>query len=163
MPRTTFEKLPPTARLWIFAADRELEGSETDRLLAAVDRFLDEWTAHREHLTAARDWRHARFLLVGVDESTAGASGCSIDALVREVVRLEQELGVTLADSGPVLFRQGETIERVTRARFTELATSGVVSPETAVFDNTLATVGDLRAGRWELPARETWHSRAFF
>ena len=77
--------------------------------------------------------------------------------------RLEQELGVTLADSGPVLFRQGETIERVTRARFTELATSGVVSPETAVFDNTLATVGDLRAGRWELPARETWHSRAFF
>ncbi len=163
MPRTTFDKLPPTARLWIFAADRELEASEADRLVSAVDRFLDEWTAHRQHLTAAGDWRYARFLLVGVDESTASASGCSIDALVREVRRLEQELGVTLADSGPVLFRQGDTIERVTRVQFTELATSGVVNPETAVFDNTLTTVGDLRAGRWELPARETWHGRAFF
>ena len=100
MPRTTFDKLPPTARLWIFAADRELPAPEADRLLTAVDRFLEEWTAHRQHLMAARDWRHARFLLVGVDESTAGVSGCSIDALVREIKQLEQAMGVTLADSG---------------------------------------------------------------
>lgn len=163
MPRTTFDALPATARLWIFAAERELLAPEAGRLLTAVDRFLDEWTAHRQHLTAARDWRHGRFLLVGVDETTAGVSGCSIDALVREITRLEQELGVALADSGPVLFRQGTAIERVTRAGFQELATSGGVGPDTHVFDNTLTTVRDLRAGRWELPARETWHARAFF
>jgi len=163
MPRTTFDTLPPTARLWIFAADRELDEPEADHLLAAVDRFLDDWTAHRQHLTAAREWRHARFLLVGVDESMASASGCSIDALIREITRLEQAMGVTLADSGPVLFRQGTTIERVTREQFLKLAASGVVGPDTSVFDNTLATVNDLRAGRWELPARETWHARAFF
>ena len=163
MPLTTFDKLPHTARLWIFAADRELAAPEEDRLLTAVDRFLEEWAAHRQHLTAARDWRYARFLLVGVDESAAGVSGCSIDALVREIKQLEQAMGMTLADNGPVLFRQGTAIERVSRERFMELAASGVVSPETPVFDNTLATIGDLRAGRWELPARETWHGRAFF
>ena len=108
MPRTTFDALPGSARLWIFATDRPLNPQEQERLLVGIDRFLDEWTAHRAHLTAACDLKHDRFLMVGVDESVAGASGCSIDALVREITRFEQELGVTLADRGPVLFREGK-------------------------------------------------------
>ena len=163
MPLTSFEELPGSARLWIFAADHELSDSDSDRLLGEIDRFLMEWTAHRSHLTAGRDWKFQRFLFIGVDESAAGASGCSVDALVREIQRLEKAIGVTLADRGPVLFRRGDAIERVSRGQFANLAGVGDVSPETCVFDNTLSTVGDVRAGRWEIPAREAWHGRAFF
>ena len=163
MPLTTFEQLADSARVWIFAANRELGEADEARLLSDIDRFLGEWTAHRAHLTAARDWRYGRFLFIAVDESDAGASGCSIDALVREVQRLEADLGVTLADRGPVLFRRGDAVERVSRARFTELASAGDVSLDTPVFDNTLTIVGDVRAGRWETPARKAWHARAFF
>ena len=163
MPRAAFDALPSSARLWIFATDRPLKPQEQERLLVGMDRFLDEWTAHRAHLTAARNWEHDRFLMVGVDESGAGASGCSIDALVREIKRFEQELGVTLADRGPVLFREGDVITRVSRERFAELAGSGAVTLDTPVFDTTLEKVGDLRAGRWEVRARDAWHGRAFF
>ena len=163
MPLTSFEELPGSARLWIFAADHELAHTDSDRLLGEIDRFLMEWTAHRSHLTAGRDWKFQRFLFIGVDESAAGASGCSVDALVREIQRLEKAIGVTLADRGPVLFRRGDAIERVSRGQFANLAGVGDVSPETCVFDNTLSTVGDVRAGRWEIPAREAWHGRAFF
>ena len=163
MPLTSFEELPGSARLWIFAADHELSDSDSDRLLGEIDRFLMEWTAHRSHLTAGRDWKFQRFLFIGVDESAAGASGCSVDALVREIQRLEKVIDVTLADRGPVLFRRGDAIERVSRGQFANLAGVGDVSPETCVFDNTLSTVGDVRAGRWEIPAREAWHGRAFF
>ena len=82
---------------------------------------------------------------------------------MREIQRLEKVIGVTLADRGPVLFRRGDAIERVSRGQFANLAGVGDVSPETCVFDNTLSTVGDVRAGRWEIPAREAWHGRAFF
>jgi len=44
-----------------------------------------------------------------------------------------------------------------------ELVASGTVSQETVVFDNTLTTVGAVRDGRWELPAADSWHGRAFF
>ena len=70
---------------------------------------------------------------------------------------------MTLADRGPILFRLGDAIERVSRVQFAALAGVGDVSPETHVFDNTLTNVGAVRDGRWEIPAREAWHGRAFF
>jgi ribosomal protein L15E len=110
----------------------------------------------------ARDWKYDRFLLVGVDESSAGASGCSIDAMVRTLGDLEQALQVQLLDHGPVLFRQDSGIVRLPRPAFAELARGGGVSADTVVFDNTVTRVVDLREGRWETPARTAWHARAF-
>ncbi len=163
MARTTFDMLPADARLWIFAAERDLQPQERDYLLGTVDAFLDHWAAHGHPLTSARDLRHDRFLLIAVDESSAGASGCSIDALVRDIKRVESSLGLALIDHGPVLFRNGDAIARVRRDEFSDLVRSGVVTPQTVVFNNTLTRVGDVRDGRWEVPASQSWHGSAFF
>lgn len=162
MPVVPFDQLPGESRLWIFAAERPLSSSEADSLLAVVDQFLSHWKAHGVPLTVARDWRYDRFLLVGVDEGSAGASGCSIDAMVRQLEQLESALGVSLLDHGPVLFRRGNAIERLPRPAFAELARQGAVSSQTIVFDNTLTRVGEVREGKWETPARASWHARAF-
>jgi hypothetical protein len=163
MPRVPFEGLPDDARLWVFAAERPLAPGERDAVLGDVDRFLDTWSAHGTPLRCARDFRHERFLLVAVDERAAGVSGCSIDALTRQLREHERKLGITLLDNGPVQFRGPAGVERASRARFAELAAAGQVTPETIVFDNTAATVGTVRAGRWETAARNSWHGRAFF
>jgi hypothetical protein len=162
MPVVAFDQLPAGARLWVFAAERPLDAAARERLLGVVDGFLSQWKAHGVPLTAARDWRYDRFLLVGVDEASAGASGCSIDAMVRQIEVLEGALGVALLDHGPVLFRRGDAIERLGRPEFAALARSGAVSADTIVFDNTVTRVADVRDGRWETPARASWHARAF-
>ena len=100
-----------------------------------------------------------QFVLVGVDERAAGVSGCSIDALVRRMQQLEGVLGLELVNNAPVLYREGDAIERVSRERFAELAASGTVGPNTRVFDNTLTRVGDLLAGKWEVKAADAWHA----
>ena len=158
MPRISFDELPPDARLWIFAAGRPLSADEQTRVLGAVDAFIEQWSAHDRPLTTARDLRHDRFIFVAVDERAAGASGCSIDALVRQMKGLEATLGVELVNHGPVLYRDGGGIARVERHEFIELAEAGRVDPGTVVFDNTLTTVGAVREGRWEVPAGESWH-----
>lgn len=163
MPRIAFDELPEDARVWIFSAARKLTEPERTRLLSEVDAFLDQWGAHATPLTAGRDLVYGRFLFVAVDQRAAGPSGCSIDALVRRMKALQQEIGVELVDHAPVLFRQGEEIARVPREAFAELAAAGEVGPETTVFDNTLTSLGDVRAGRWEVPAADSWHARAFF
>ncbi len=163
MPRVDIEQLPDHARVWLFAASRELEPEERDGLLAGVDVFLDAWAAHGTLLTGARDWRYERFLIVAVDEEAAGVSGCSIDALTRMLRDVERRLGIELLDNAPVLYRRGDTVERVSRAQFGELVRSGDVPRETVVFDNTVATLGGIRAGKWETAARNSWHGRAFF
>jgi hypothetical protein len=164
MPKVNFESMPDEARVWVFAADRPLEGAAADRLLGTVDAFLEGWKAHGVPLSCARDWRYERFLIVAVDERSAPPSGCSIDALVRSLKGLEAELGLALLDNSPVWFRQqGGALRRADRATFRALARSGEVGPDTVVFDNTLTRLGELRQGGWERAARESWHGRAFF
>jgi hypothetical protein len=167
MPCLSFDALPDTARLWIFPATRPLSAAEGERVLAETDAFIAGWTAHGVPLTAARDLRHDRFLMVAADEEAAGVSGCSIDALVRRMDRLGSTLGVALGvdlvEHGPVAYLDGAEINQVPRHRFAALAASGSVTLDTIVFDNTITRVGDVRSGRWERPAGDAWHRRAFF
>jgi hypothetical protein len=163
VPQIPFDRLPPDARLWIFAAERPLSAEESRSVLDETDAFIRQWMAHGVPLTAGRDLRHDQFVLVGVDERAAGVSGCSIDALVRRMQQLETVLGLELINNGPVLYREGDAVVRVSRERFAELAAAGTVGPNTRVFDNTLTRVGDLVAGKWEVKAADSWHARVFF
>jgi hypothetical protein len=163
MPVVSLGTLPDDARLWVFAAERALAPAEADAVLGTVDAFLGVWAAHGHPLRSARELRESRFLIIAVDESAAGASGCSIDALVRQIRSLEGALGVTLIDHGPVVFRDGGVIRRVPRDEFAALARDGKVTPDTVVFDNTVSRLAALRGGGWEGPASASWHGRAFF
>ena len=163
MPRIAFAQLPADSRVWIFSADRVLSNDQQTQLLASVDGFLAQWGAHDMPLTAGREIRYDRFLFIAVDQQRVGPSGCSVDALVRQMKTLQQELGVELVDHAPVIFRRGDEIARVAREEFLALVADGEVSLDTTVFDNTLTRLGDVRDGRWETNAARTWHGRAFF
>lgn len=163
MSAVDFTLLPGDARLWIFAASRPLAPGEAGTLLARVDRFVEGWLAHGHPVVGARDWRHDRFLLVGADERATGVSGCSIDSLFRAFKELEGELGAGLLDRSGVWFRgPGGEVRAATRPEFRALVESGEVGEDTVVFDNTISTVSELNAGKWEVPLRESWHARAF-
>ena len=159
MPTVPFDQLPDDARVWVFASDRPVTGDAAAQLLDTVDGFLARWSAHGQPLTAARDWTNDRFLAVAVDQRDAHASGCSIDGLFRSLQQLGAQIGANLVGGGRVHFRDraGE-IRTVPRHEFSEHAARGEVTPETMVFDPTVATAGDWRQ-RFERPARESWHA----
>ena len=159
MPLVQIQDLPDSSRVWVFGSDRALEPSAEDLLLRDVDRFLAQWHAHGAPLTTARDWKYGRFLTVAVDQSTAGASGCSIDGLFRALKSLESRLGASLVTSGLVYFRDAKgQIQAVDREQFAALGTEGKIKPNTRVFDPTVTTLGEWRA-RFELNAEESWHA----
>ena len=78
MPCVPFEQLPDDARVWVFGAAAPIDDVDSRKLLAAVDTFLVQWKAHGHPLTCGRDWRDDRFLAIGGDQRTEGASGCSM-------------------------------------------------------------------------------------
>ena len=152
-----FESLPAESRIWIFASGRALDGHAETQLMARTDAFLEHWKAHGEPLRCARRWSDGHFLVVGVDPTTANASGCSIDGLFRALKGLEDEIGTQLVGGGRIFYRDEHGAPRAaTRQEFSDLARHGAVNAETCVFDTSLTTAGDLRSG-FERPAGESW------
>lgn len=158
MPIVSFESLPDSARVWVFASDRPLAGGAADTLLAAVDQFLADWKAHGVPLRCARDWRDEHFLAIGVDVTAENASGCSIDGLFRALQQLERAIGSKLVGGGRLFYRGRNGIETVSRDEFAARASRGEIEPETHVFDITLTDAASWRK-RFEMPAGETWAS----
>jgi len=160
MPAVSFDQLPDDARLWVFASADPLDDDRAARLLAEVDAFLDGWAAHGHPLRAGRDWRDGRFLAVGVDQSTAGASGCSIDGLFRRLQALEPVLRTSLVGgAGRVYWRATDgAVASSPRAEARARAAAGAWGADTLVFDTSLTSAGDWRR-RFERPARDSWHA----
>lgn len=157
----SFNQLPATARVWIYQASRPLTSDETISILPNLARFAEEWTSHGRSLRASAEVLHLRFLVLGLDEAVAGASGCSIDASVRFVAQLEQQLGLELLEKSRLAFMQSGAVQLLGRHELKAATASGTISPDTLYFDNTLATKGELDT-HWPRPAGETWLARYF-
>jgi len=156
MPIVDFDALPDSSRIWVFGADRSVQGAAADTFLAAVDNFLAQWRAHGIPLVCARDWRDDRFLVIGVDITAEAASGCSVDGLFRTLQELERSVGARMVGGGRIFYRTNDGPSAVSRDEFAELARQGAITPDTPVFDTTVTRMGDLRA-KWEQPAARTW------
>ena len=158
MPTVSFDSLPADARVWVFGSDPALDERASRLLLGEVDAFLGQWNAHGHALRCARDWRDARFLAVGVDQSTAGASGCSIDGLFRTLQRIQPALGASLLPAGRVFWRDATgAVTSGDRAAFSARSAEGQVTAETPVFDTSVNTASAWRS-TFECRAHETWH-----
>lgn len=151
-----FDRLPPQARVWIYQASRPLTEEELMPLLPRLAAFAEEWTSHGRQLAASAQFLHRQFLVIGLDEAVAGASGCSIDASVRFVQELEQQLGVTLLEKSRMAFLDNGELSFLTRRELREAIAAGQVQVDTLYFNNTLTTKGELDE-QWPAPAGQTW------
>lgn len=154
-----FNELPDHSRIWIYQANRSFTDAELTELENSVVDFLKEWTAHGSHLHAGFEIKYKRFLVIGLDQTNASASGCSIDASVHFIQGLEKKYNVELLDRMNVSFKQGEYIAYKPLKDFKKLAKAKSVSANTIVFNNLVATKQEYLEN-WEVPASESWHSR---
>lgn len=161
MPVIPFETLPDDARIWVFGSDATVAGERAERLLAEVDDFLAQWSAHGAPLRSARRWSDDRFLIIGVDQRDANASGCSIDGLYRRLQRLEPAIGARLVGGGLVFYRGEDGAPRsIERSELKQRAAAGELTGKTRVFDTSVTTLGEWRTG-FERLASETWVGKA--
>jgi len=156
-----FKTLPDHARIWIYPSNRPFSEVEQQTLKGSLSNFLSHWTSHNQSLEASFDLPYNRFIVIGINQQTTQASGCSIDASVRFIQELEKQFDVILLDKMNVTFKQGNYLSYKPLNEFVKMskAKSKSISKETIVFNNLVDTVGDYKKF-WEIPARESWHSR---
>ncbi len=157
MPVVPFENLPDASKVWVFGSDRPLTEEGTTTLLKGVEEHLTSWKAHGEPLTVGSQLRDERFLVIAVDQSTAGATGCSVDGLFRVLQGLESKVGASFVGGGRVFYRDTHAaVQSTTRDQIPALMKSGALTKDTVVFDTSLTDLGAFRAG-FEKRAKESW------
>jgi hypothetical protein len=149
------------SRVWIYQSDKELTDKQASELLEVLNKFTAEWTAHNHQLKAKAEIRYNRFIILVVDESQAGASGCSIDKSVNFLKRIGQEFCINLFDRFNFAYRDGERVLSAPRHQFEELLKEGKIGNNTIVFNNLIHNLGDL-ATKWEVPFKDSWHPQLF-
>lgn len=157
----SFESLPEEARVWIYPCNRSLTDDEIKNVEVRCEKFLTEWTAHGNHLEAAFKIEHKRFIILGLNEESQNASGCSIDASVHFIQTLERDFDVVLLDKMNVTFKQGDFFAYKPLAEFKKMAKDKAVTRKTIVFNNLVLNKKELET-LWEVPASDSWHERFF-
>jgi hypothetical protein len=149
------------SRVWVYQSDKQLNDADVIKLQIMLDKFTTGWTAHNNQLKAKAEIRYNRFIILIVDESQAGASGCSIDKSVRFMKDVEQEFGINLFDRFNLAYRSGEEILSVPRHTFEELISNKTIGTDTTVFNNMVQNLTQLET-KWEVPFKDSWHIQLF-
>ena len=157
-----FDQFDDDARLWVYGFAKPLAEADRKVVTERLSSFVQTWSSHKIPVTGAFAMVHDRFLLIA-GATPEGLSGCSIDSSIENLKYLADHHGLDGLNRSLVFFRNDAgDIECRERGEFQPLVDSGVVGPASVVFDTTIQTVGDLRAGRFETTFQNTWHAKAF-
>lgn len=161
--QTLFSELNSDARLWVYAVDGELNPETKETVEDHLNHFVSQWHSHGRKVNGRIAILADRFILIGADIPDAEISGCGIDASVHALEKLGETLGFTLLSGLNVLYRnQNNQITHTTRSTFRQMVRDELINGDTIVFDTSLTQVGQLRAGAFELAAKDSWHSMVF-
>jgi hypothetical protein len=146
----------PSSRVWVYMSDRILTDVEASDISLALKHFTKEWTAHGADLKATSEVRFNIFILLMVDESHAGASGCSIDKSIHFIQSVENKYELRLFNRLLFAWKAGDQVDISPLSDLQKLFDEGKITPETIVFDNTITTKKQLDES-WMVPLKESW------
>lgn len=100
-----FNKMPDYSRVWIYQAGRSFTPAEKELITNRLKAFCNGWNTHGNGMPSSFEILDDQVLILAVDESNLGASGCSIDSSVKALRELENTLGINLTDQGKVSYK----------------------------------------------------------
>jgi len=155
----SIKDLSSTSRVWIYQTNRFLTDEEFVWVKQKMNNFMPQWAAHGKQLFGAFEMFYNRFLVVAVDESKEGASGCSIDSSVHFITQLGTALKVDFFDRLQIIYKKDGDLKSCHFNDFDKLLKSGEVTSETTVFNNLVENLESFRIG-WETSVKNSWHAK---
>ncbi|MCH7410723.1 hypothetical protein MM239_15045 [Belliella sp. DSM 111904] len=157
-----FDQMPAHARVWVYQADRKFNEEELHWVEERLVSFCNQWNTHGSMMLTSFRVKFGQVVILAVDESRLGASGCSIDSSVRVLREIEEKFGVNLLDQGKVSFLENED-SLVVNSVFgiKEKVAKGELRPDAVTLNPLVKLKGDLE-NNWLLPAKDSWLNKYF-
>jgi hypothetical protein len=151
--------MPLDTRVWVYQSNKALTDAEVKSIQEEGEKFIADWSAHGAALRASFEVLYNRFVVIGVDEKQALASGCSIDKSVHFIKNLEQKFNLNFFDRMQVAYKSNEQILACSLSDFEKLAEQNKVNENTIVFNNMVSNKSSFEK-EWEVPLKNSWQNR---
>lgn len=147
--------LSEDSRIWIFQANRKFTTEEKETIISKLKSFMADWNAHGAALLADFDLPYDQFIVVGVDENQAAASGCSIDKLTKIMRELDADYNFNLLNRMLVSYEEEGEVKIEKLPTFKKNVKEGVYQ-NINVFNNGISSLKEFKEA-WILPLEESW------
>ena len=134
-----FNTTSDQSRIWIYAAEQKLTDKQEEHILKSISNHLQNWEAHKVPLTAGVTILEHHFIIIALDETKNGASGCSIDTLQNKIQNLEKDLSISLLNRLNVFCRIDNKIECIPTFKLADNA-----NQDTLFYDLTIQKKSEL-------------------
>ncbi len=155
----TLDHLSDSTRVWVYQSNQPFKAEDEDKVREYIQQFATQWVSHNRQLKAFGDLVHRQFVVLMVDESQAGASGCSIDSSVRFIKALQAEYQLDLFDRMTFTYLEGDSVKTASRDTFANLYQEGTINDDTLVFDTLVDNKAKFETA-WIKPLGQSWHKR---
>ncbi|MFO7825097.1 MAG: hypothetical protein R6V72_14245 [Cyclobacterium sp.] len=156
-----FEEMPEEARIWVYQADRPFDEQEKTWIISKLVTFCNQWNTHGSLMPSSFDIKYDQFIILAVDESRLGASGCSIDSSVKILREIETKLSINLLDSGKVSYVDTNGVKVAFLPEIREHINKGTLQAQSKVFNPGVNKIADLE-NKWLIPADSSWLKKYF-
>lgn len=148
--------LSNSSRLWVYQAERSLEDTELSYIKEVLSEFCPTWTAHDIKLKADFDILFNRFVILVVDETQAGASGCSIDKSVKKMQEISAHLKVDFFNRLQMVYMEQGQLYDLPMHEVKPALSRGDINTETLFFNPLIQQLSQLSEG-FLVPFKQHW------
>ena len=150
----------PASRVWVYVSTRALTEAEATLAQSHLQAFAKQWTAHDRALKAHAEIFNHQIAILIVDETQAGASGCSIDKSVHFLESLGAKFQTDFFERMLFFYQNADgNMQAATKDAFSQLVQNGTIQPNTLVLNNLVKNLEELNT-KWWVPFQDSWHKR---
>lgn len=156
-----FDQMPDDSRVWVYQANHKLSDQDAAVIQERMTRFCESWNTHGNLMPTSFALFESQILILAVDQSRLGASGCSIDSSVRTLRELENTLTINLTDQGKISLKKSSgDLKVISALGLKSKVASGEIDLDSEVINPLIQVKSDLRQ-LWQ-PVRNSWLAKYF-
>lgn len=144
------------SRVWIYQSSRLFTLSEALEIESLLNKFTAEWRSHGAEIDAYGNLFFGQFVVLMVDETRAGVSGCSTDSSVRFIKMLGEQFKVDFFNRTQLAFFVKHKTQLLPLNQLSYALQNHFIDGNTLYFNNLVQTKKELEES-WILPIKDSW------
>ena len=149
-----FKNLSPKARCWIYILQSPLTKVLFKKLDFELNKVCENWVSHGENINSNYKITDKQFIILFAEENNV--SGCSIDALNNEMIRISNVLGIGLKANSKIGIFKKDIIHFFDKNEIIDLIQKNEFSLSNVMVNTTVRNKYEFESS-WKIQIKDSW------